>query len=139
MRRTNPPTREKKSNFETVNIKNLNAIFIAALIGLFGAGCSKSTPKQTIHSQPQSINLGVVELANHESHTNSFGDGKDCIVTFTALTNNELMIGVVIETKDSNGKMKRVHGPRLITISGEPCSISDGVNSFTITPKLKTN
>jgi hypothetical protein len=122
-----------------MNMKNLNAIFIAALIGLFVAGCSKGTPKQTIPSQPQIIDLGVVELANHGSHTNNFGDGKDCIVTFTASSSNEILISVVIETKDSNGKMKRTHGPRLITISGETCSISDGVNGFTITPKLKTN
>jgi len=120
-------------------MKNLNAIYVAALIGFFAIGCSKSAPKQAIPSKPQSIDLGILELANHESHTNSFGDGKDCIVTFTALTNNELMISVVIETKDSNGNIKRAHGPRLITISGETCSISDGVYDFTITPKLKTN
>jgi hypothetical protein len=120
-------------------MKNLNAIVIAALIGFFVAGCSKGTPKQTIPSKPQSIDLGTVELANHESHTNNFADGKDCIVTFTASTSNEIQISFVIETKDSNGKIKRTHGPRLITISGETCNISDGVNSFTITPKLKTN
>jgi hypothetical protein len=122
-----------------MNMKNLNAVFIAALIGLFAAGCSKGTPKQTIPSQPQSIDLGIVELANHESLTNNFGDGKNCIVTLTASSSNELQISFVIETKDSDGKIKRTRGPRLITISGETCSISDGVYGFTITPKLKAN
>jgi len=120
-------------------MKILNALVIAALIGFFAAGCSKSAPKQMPPAQPKMTDLGVVELSNHESQTNDLGDGKDCIVTFTTLTNNEILISVVIETKDSNGKIKRTHGPRLITISGETCSISDGVHSFTITPKLKTN
>src|SRR5450631_1578877 len=100
-------------------MKNHTLIIISVLLGLCLFGCSKSTPKQKIPLQPQQIDLGIVELANNESHTNNFGDGKDCIVTFAASSTNEIQISFVVETKDTDGKIKRVRGPRLITISGE--------------------
>ncbi len=120
-------------------MKNLNAIVIAALIGLLIAGCSKRTPKQTSSSQPKVTDLGVVELPNHESQTNDLGDGKDCIVTFDATSSKTIDIHLVIETKDADGNVKQIAMPRIGAIVGNKVSASVGNIGVTFTPNLNTN
>jgi hypothetical protein len=122
-----------------MNIKNLKVIVIAALIGFFVAGCSKSAPKQTSSSQPKVTDLGVVELSNHNSQTNDLGDGKDCIVTFDATPYKTIDIHLVIETKDAEGNVKQIAMPRIGAIPGNKVSASVGNIGVTFTPHLKTN
>ena len=83
--------------------------------------------------------MGVVELTNHESETNDLGDGKNCIVTFDSTSDKTIDIHLIIETKDTDGKMKQIAMPRIGAIVGNKVSASVGDIGVTFTPKLKIN
>jgi hypothetical protein len=125
-------------------MKNLNAIIIAVSIGLLASSCSKSSSTHSTQTKglpPNTKDLGVVELSNHESHQYDLGDGKDCIVTLstTPPPENSLVIDLVIETKDANGNMKQLGNPRVSVSPGHAVAVIVGDTSIKLMPKLKVN
>ena len=104
--------------------------------------CSKSPSNQATHPiglPPNTKDLGIVELSNHESHQYDLGDGKDCTVTFATTPDNDLEIDIVIKVKDAHGNVQRIGEPRVTTSPGRTVIVSTGDTSIKLTPKLKGN
>ena len=120
-------------------MKNISAIIIFVLFGLFVFGCSKKQPEQIIVSQPKITDLGVVELSDHSSCTNDLGNGKDCIIRFDSTSQKTVDVHLVIEEKDANGEMKQIAMPRIGAIIGNQVSASVGEIGVSLVAKLKSN
>jgi len=125
-------------------MKNLNAMLIVALIGLFATGCSKNASKQVKQSKnlPADVkDLGIVELKNNESHKYDLGDGKDCTVTIstTPRPENNLLIDFVIEAKDGDGNLRQIGNPKVSTSPGHAVRVTGDNYGIQLMPKLKTN
>jgi hypothetical protein len=119
----------------------LKAIIIVAIIGML-TGCSKSPSNRTTHPTglpPNIKDLGVVELSNHESHPYDLGNGKDCIVTFITMPDNNLEIDIVIKVKDAHGNAQLIGEPRVTVSPGHAVVVSTGDTSIKLMPKLKGN
>lgn len=103
-------------------------------------GCSKSPSNQATHSTvlpPNTKDLGIVELSNHESHQYDLGDGKNCTVTFTTTPDNNLEIDIVIKAKDAHGNVQLIGEPRVTINPGHAVIVSTGDTSIKLMPKLK--
>ena len=124
----------------------MNAVVLAAL---FAAGCSKSPSEPTAQlNNPRQVaslpagmsmkDLGAIEFAAGIQKRVSLGDGKECVITPTALADGNLQMDLTVERKGSDGTIERLAQSRLTARPGQQCAVSVGDAMVSLTPTLKT-
>jgi Flp pilus assembly secretin CpaC len=130
-----------------MRIKHIIITNAAVLVAVFAASCSKSeqtgqaTHFQKVSAPPANMpmkDLGEIEFTGPTQKRISLGDGKDCVITPTLLADGNIEMAVVVERKESDGKIQQLAHSRLTARSGQQCAVSVGDTMFSLTPKLKT-
>ncbi len=116
---------------------NRNLVVGLILAGALLGGCSRqpSSPKPELGVTTD--DLGVVELANHQTRHYQLSGGRDCQLTLTALAGDQVLVEAVVLEKDPSGNTKILMRPRLQANSGQQAAIQIGDVGFRLTPKLK--
>ena len=99
-----------------MNMRHIVSLALAALAAVGVVGCSKTNARDARLRQEFSIpadmpvrDLGVVELRSDTPQRIVLGDGKDCTVTATLLTNGLLQMNVVYYAKEEVVKGQTTH------------------------------
>jgi hypothetical protein len=99
-----------------MNMRHIVGLALAALATVCVVGCSKTNARDARLRQEFSIpadmpvrDLGVVELRSDTPKRILLGDGKDCTITATPVTNGLLQMNVAYTAKEEVVKGQTIH------------------------------
>ena len=99
-----------------MNLRHIVSLVLAALAAVGVVSCSKTNERDAQLRQEFSIpanmpvrDLGVVELRSNTPTRIVLGDGKDCTITATPLTNGFLQMNVAYTAKEEVVKGQTTH------------------------------
>ena len=111
-------------------MKQILAVALALVLPFF-YGCS--SPRSQIVAE--TTDLGIVEVAYHETRHYSLSGGRDCQLTLTSLADGQVLVEVVVLGKDAQGNLRILSRPRMEARSGQRVNLPTGDGSIVLTPR----
>ncbi len=98
-----------------------------------------SDAKLTTLAPPANVrDLGTIELSDGIAVRFDLGQGTNCVVTPTVLSDGNAQMKITVEAINADGTASQLGQSTLTARPGQPCSISVGDLMIALTPKVKT-
>ncbi len=99
------------------------------------SGCSRSshTPAGTAKTN----DLGKVVVADRGSYDYALSGNRNCRVSLTTLTNQEVMVQLAVLETNAQGAIKILARPHTVAKMGERVSMAIGEESVSLIPEVK--
>ncbi len=122
------------AKYNTQKPMKLLVLTVSLIIVLAGCSRSSDTP---FAGTSKTNDLGKVVVADGGSYDYALSGNRNCRVSLTALTNQEVMVELVVLETNAQGSTRILARPRIVTKMGERVSMAIGEESVSLIPEVK--